>query len=86
LLRRDVTGGYVSRIKGTELIQQALMSNYRFYNPHDEYDYLGNIDMRPDGGNILASAAPSSDVFDDYMNELCEYMLSEPLYIRLTYF
>lgn len=62
------------------------MSNYRFYNPHDEYDYLGNIDMRPDGSNNLASAAPSSDVFDDYMNELCEYMLSEPLSIRLTYF
>jgi len=62
------------------------MSNYRFYNPHDEYDYLGNIDMRPDESSILASATPSSDVFDDYMNELCEYMLSEPLSIRLTYF
>jgi len=60
------------------------MSNCRLYNPHDEYDYLGSIDMHPDGSNI--SAAPSSDAFDDYMNELCGYMLSESLLIRLTNF
>lgn len=85
VFRRDIRASHkivLSSGNITLLSYRPSMSDYRFHNPHDEYDYLGYIDMHPDGSNALPSAAPSSDtdVFDDYMNEFCGCMLSELLY------